>query len=746
MEESPRAVANKSRKQNLLRAIRMSLGLESAAVRHNTQTFNRNRYRAVSELADYDALKDEARRIKEHAIAMLPQLLQVLEDSVHARGGHFYLARTRGDACRYILNVCQQAGARLVVKGKSMTSEEVGLNHVLQGARIEVAETDLAEFILQVADEQPSHIIAPAIHYSRERITALFKRKFDTDEALDTGEDLTRFARKRLREKFLHADVGITGANLIAADTGSLLLVESEGNIRMATLLPPVHVAIAGIEKVIPSLADFGPFVELLAASGTGQRMTSYTSVLTPPLSAPPFALPGHARREREFHLVLVDNGRVGMRDDPVLHEALCCIRCSACLNSCANFQTVGGHAFGGETYSGGIGGSWEAGTSGLASARFAELCTGCSRCVPQCPVRIDIPWLNESLRDRLNRQNEPSLFGRMLGAITATAAPDRSAGAQKIFFGNYHWFARWGARVPGFANWAANLGITRSLVASWLGLDLRRTLPAFTKRTLVKSARMAAVAPAAQAKARAVLFADVYTNYGLPDRGLATLKVLRALGVDVIVSDCMPAGRAPLSQGMIATAKKHAAAAARALRKYLDDGRDVIALEPSVLALFRRDYKHLLSDSVLTELLKDHSFDPVEYLARLLGAQGLHPSQVFDVERSPVGRKLFFHAHCQQKTIGCAAPTERLLRDVGFDVATSEVECCGMAGSFGYKADYYELSMAVGDDLFSQLKAAEVVEPRALIASGTSCAEQLQAGVGRSPLHPIELLATCVR
>ncbi len=408
----------------------MTLDVQSAAVRHNTQTFNRNRYTATALIADYDELKDRARQIKENAIANLPELLQRLEASVHANGGHFYLAKTAADANQYIRDVLVRHEAKLVVKGKSITSEEIKLNHAIEAAGITVAETDLAEFILQVADEQPSHIIAPALHYSRERITALFKRKFTTDLPLDTGEELTKFAREKLREQFIAADAGISGANLIAADSGSLMLVESEGNIRMTMTLPSLHIAIAGIEKVVPSRTDFGPFLELLPASGTGQPLTSYVSILHPPLQATPFVAPGGTAKPREFHLVLIDNGRSRMREDPVLKEALRCIRCSACLNSCANFETVGGHAFGGETYSGGIGGSWEAGTGTLMNARFSELCTACSRCVPQCPVRIDIPWLNENLRQRMNLEQPPSAVKSVFGAITRqrTAGPGRTA------------------------------------------------------------------------------------------------------------------------------------------------------------------------------------------------------------------------------------------------------------------------------------------------------------------------------
>src|SRR5271169_2663413 len=442
----PRQVANKSDKKALLAAIRMTLDVQSAAIRRNTQTFNRNRYTAIARIADYDEMKDRARKIKENAIANLPELLQQLEASVRANGGHFYLAKTAADANQYIRDVLVKHAVKLVVKGKSITSEETRLNHTLEAAGIKVAETDLAEFILQVADEQPSHIVAPALHYSRERITALFKRKFNTDLRLDTGEELTKFAREILREQFIAADAGISGANLIAADSGSIMLVESEGNIRMTYTLPPVHIAIAGIEKVVPSRTDFGTFIELLPRSGTGQPLTSYVSILHPPLKAPVFAAPGKdPAREREFHMVLIDNGRSRMREDPVLHEALYCIRCSACLNSCANFETVGGHAFGGETYSGGIGGSWEAGTGKLMNARFAELCTACSRCVNQCPVRIDIPWLNENLRQRMNQAQSPSIAKSAFGALTGSAPEDRSAPLQKQFFGNYQTFGEWG-------------------------------------------------------------------------------------------------------------------------------------------------------------------------------------------------------------------------------------------------------------------------------------------------------------
>ncbi len=757
--DSPRAVANKSRKPALAAAIRMALRIQSPAVRHNTQTFNRGRYAAIKTIPDYLELKNQARAIKDDAIARLPELIATLERSVARNGGHFYLARDAHDASAYVTAVCKRSRVKLAVKGKSMTSEEIHLNPALEAAGIEVAETDLAEFILQYADEQPSHIIGPAIHYSRERITDLFRRVFKTGEPLDTGEELTAFARKRLREKFLSADAGITGANFVVADSGTLMLVESEANIRMTSLVPPLHIAISGIEKIVPTRESLSPFIELLAASATGQLMSSYVSIIQPPMREAPVASDG-AAPQREFYLVVVDNGRMKMRENPVLREALRCIRCSACLNSCANFQTVGGHAFGGETYSGGIGGAWEAGTKSLLNARFSELCTGCLRCVPQCPVQIDIPWLNTVLRQRINRA-EASPAAQLFAPLLANV-PEADAGAslQKLFFGHYDALAQWAAKAPRLANAVANLGVNRKLMEKLVGLDHRRTLPPIASPTLVQTAETRerqrnprtnhgnarpGVSGSASPRAKAVLFADVFTNYGSPARGLATLRVLETLGVDVCVSEVASDGRAAYSQGLIATAAKQAQHTGALLQKYMADGRDIIVVEPSVLSMFRLDYKHLLDGPeapALLATLQDRCFDPAEYVWRLIERDRLNAAEIFPAVDYPRGTRLFYHSHCQQKSIGADAPTLALLQAAGFDVVSSRVECCGMAGSFGYKKDFYDLSLAVGRDLFNQVLEAESHGPRTLVASGTSCQEQLHSGLQKPVFHPMEVLA----
>jgi Fe-S oxidoreductase len=435
---------------------------------------------------------------------------------------------------------------------------------------------------------------------------------------------------------------------------------------------------------------------------------------------------------------VLIDNGRMRMREDAVLHEALYCIRCAACLNSCANFQTVGGHAFGGETYSGGIGGSWEAGTKDLLKARFNELCTGCTRCVNQCPVRIDIPWLNSNLRERIN-QIDAAASGGLLQKALSSEAEDKAT-VPKIFFGRYDLFGKWGSRLAPLSNWMNELPGSRAMMERIARVDQRRQLPPFAAKTLVQAARKLPPAKGSANRGRVALFPDIFTNYGSPERGIAAIEVFRAVGIDVVLTEVSADGRASLSQGLIQTAKKQAQKTSEILLKYIREGREIVVIEPSALAMFRLDNRHFLDRNTFEEI-RAHSFEAVEYLWRMAQERNLDASDFFPATRHPLGTRLFYHSHCQQKTIGAAEPTEALLRAAGFDVATSRVECCGMAGSFGYKKDYYELSMAVGEDLFEQVRSAESDGPRTLVATGISCQEQIHAGFKRKVLHPMELL-----
>ncbi|WP_410764433.1 LUD domain-containing protein [Haloferax sp. DFSO60] len=719
--------------------IRHLMQTEGSSVAKNTRGFNAGRYESVQTLDDYEGLKADARAIKEDAIERLPDLIDQLRETVESNGGTLYIADDAADANRYINDVCSDNEAERVVKSKSMTSEEIEVNDALEATGIEVVETDLGEWVLQVADESPSHIVAPAIHKSREAIAELFNETFDPDEPLETAEELTMFARERLGELIEGADVGMTGANFITADTGTLALVTSEGNARKTAVVPDTHIAVAGVEKVIPSVEDLRPFIELIGKSGTGQHITSYISLLTPPVVSPtvdfddPDTPISENETDREFHLVLIDNGRLAMREDDQLRETLYCIRCSACSNVCANFQHVGGHAFGGETYSGGIGTGWEAGIEGLDSAaEFNDLCTGCSRCTTACPVNIDIPWINTVVRDRVNRE-EHTEFDWLVEGLT----PDEEPGGvslQKRFFGNFETAAKVGSALAPVSNWVAHSSISRSLMERTLGIDARRDLPAFKRETFTSwfENRNSRVENPTRT---AVVYPDLYTNHVQVERGKATVRALEALGVEVMVPHLRSSGRAPLSQGMIATAEDHAHDVYARLAEHIDAGHDIVVIEPSDLAMFKDEYEKFLPKASF-ERLSSNSYEVMEYVFGLLsnGADA-------DALDAGTGEEIAYHSHCQQRTLGLEGYTETVLSDLGFDVETSNVECCGMAGSFGYKAEYYELSMAVGDDLRAQFQTDET-RTRTVVASGTSCLEQLDALLSRPTKHPIQLIS----
>ncbi|OYR77849.1 LUD domain-containing protein [Halorubrum ezzemoulense] len=720
---------NRRRKAEHIRHI---LDTEGDSVQQNTRVFNEGRYESTGDLDDYERLKDEARAIKEDAIERLPELIDEVTEAVEANGGTVYLADDAADANRYITEVVD---GRTAVKSKSMTSEEIEVNEALKADGADVWETDLAEFVLQIADEAPSHIVAPAIHKSREEIAALFDEVFEPEDPPETAEELTRFAREHLGEKIRDADVGMTGANFVTADTGTLALVTSEGNARKCVQATDTHVAVAGVEKVIPSVEDLQPFVELIGRSGTGQDITSYVSLLTPPTDSPTFGDKAlGSGDERDFHLVLIDNGRMEMRDDDQLRETLYCIRCSACANSCANFQHVGGHAFGGETYSGGIATGWEAGVHGEESAaEFNDLCTGCSRCVNQCPVKIDIPWINTVVRDRINRGTDGDLDFLVEG-LTPDADPG-GIDLQKRLFGNFDTLAKLGSAFAPLSNWVAEAGPARSVLERTLGVDSRRELPRFERESLVDwfGDRGSRVDPDA-ARERVALYPDAYTNYVRTERGKAAVRVLESLGVHVDVPAAGESGRAPLSQGMVATARSNAEAVYESLAPAVAAGRDVVVIEPSDLAMFHREYGRLLPTEE-HEALKERSYEVMEYVYGLL-ENGADLGALPDGD----GERIAYHSHCQQRTLDLEPYTTAVLDDAGFDVVTSDVECCGMAGSFGYKSEYYDLSVDVGETLADQFTTDETAD-RTVVASGTSCLEQLDALLTRRPAHPVRLL-----
>jgi L-lactate dehydrogenase complex protein LldF len=369
--------------------------LESASARHL------DHFAIVkSEFPSYEDEKETARRIKTDAIANLDELLIKLTDRLQERGCKVFFAENAQQARDYIVDLAKTKSARNVVKGKSMTTEEIELNRALAAAGIEAVETDLGEYIVQLRGEGPSHIITPAIHLSKEDIGQLFTDKFGTMYT-SHPEELTAQARDRLRAIFLSADFGVTGVNFAIAESGTLIVVENEGNGRLSSSMPETFVAVMGIEKVIPRLEDLSHFLEILARTATGQKLTTYTSFITGPRREGELDGPG------EMHVVILDNGRSAMLADPVLREALNCIRCGACLNVCPIYRRIGGHAYK-SVYPGPIGSIISPNLFGSAARYLPFASTLCGACKDICPVKIDIPRILLHLRWKESEGGRP--------------------------------------------------------------------------------------------------------------------------------------------------------------------------------------------------------------------------------------------------------------------------------------------------------------------------------------------------
>jgi L-lactate dehydrogenase complex protein LldF len=366
-------------------------GLQKALLRLTDTLMAANR-RGYAALADSSELRDRAKRIKEHALAHLDHYLEQLEASVLKLGGKVHWAATAEDARKIVVDIAKNANCKRAVKSKSMTSEEIHLNPALEAAGVEVTETDFGEFIIQVAGERPSHLVAPAVHHTRESVARVLSKHLN-EQLPDDPKSLAMVGRRVLREKFRQADLGISGANFAVAETGTIVLVTNEGNGRLTTTCPRVHVAIMGIEKVIPRFADLPVFVKLLARGATGQTLSVYTTIITGPRRT------GEIDGPDEFHLVLLDNGRSKVLATP-FRESLQCIRCGACLNACPVYRRIGGHAYGG-VYSGPIGAIltplYDSVSENLHLPHASSLCGACQAA---CPVKINIPHMLIGLRE----------------------------------------------------------------------------------------------------------------------------------------------------------------------------------------------------------------------------------------------------------------------------------------------------------------------------------------------------------
>jgi len=382
-------------KQNAARALNDSQ--LQKALGNVKQGFIDKRQAAADKLPEFEALRDAARDIKNHTLEHLDLYLEAYEEKVKASGGHVHFARNADEARDIILRICRDAGAKTVTKGKSMISEEIGINHHLEAKGIRPVETDLGEYIIQLRNELPSHIIAPAVHLNATQVEEDFRRvhtHLDAKRDLSEPVQLLTEARAVLRERFLAADVGITGANFLVAETGTSIIVTNEGNGDLTQILPKTHIVLASIEKLVPTLEDASQLLRVLARSATGQEMSVYTTFSTGPRRS------ADADGPENYHVVILDNGRSSMLGTS-FEEMLRCIRCGACMNHCPVYHAVGGHAYG-WVYPGPMGAVLTPSLIGVDKAgHLPNASTFCGRCESVCPVRIPLPKLMRHWRER---------------------------------------------------------------------------------------------------------------------------------------------------------------------------------------------------------------------------------------------------------------------------------------------------------------------------------------------------------
>jgi len=363
------------------------------AVQHTANKVLGLRTAALDQLDGADAIRDHARAIRAHTLSRLDRYLDQFVSTLESLGGHAYFAHTGDDAVGYVRDLARSRNLKVAVKSKSMVSEEIELNPALEAAGVEIVETDLGEFVVQLDHDRPSHIVAPILHKSKEDVARTFREKLGaTEEDVSDVPHMTRFARRVLRSAFLKADLGISGVNFAVAETGSVCICTNEGNGRLTTTMPRVHVAMMGMERLVPTPDDLAIMLEVLARSATGQKLTVYSNVLTGPRR------PGETDGPEELHVVIVDNGRSKALASE-LAEILYCIRCGACLYACPVYQQIGGHAYG-SVYSGPVGAVLTPALFGLDQHHdLPQASSLCGACREVCPVRIDIPRMLLALR-----------------------------------------------------------------------------------------------------------------------------------------------------------------------------------------------------------------------------------------------------------------------------------------------------------------------------------------------------------
>ncbi len=659
---------------------------------------------------DFFLVREEIRRAKQKTVDCLEELAEKFVASATSRGAHVFQAKDALSACQYILNLARDKGVDLVIKSKSMASEEIHLNKYLEKAGIAVTETDLGEWIIQLCGQRPSHMVMPAIHLTRQEVAEIFSR--EVKESLESDiPRLVKVAREQLRQKFLGAQMGVSGANVAVAETGTIFLMTNEGNARLLTTLPPIHVAIVGLEKLVERLPDAVPILEALPRCATGQQLTSYLTMITGPTKV---ETPEGETRLKELHIVLLDNGRRKLAADPEFNDSLRCIRCASCLNVCPVFQLLGGHVFG-HIYTGGIGTILTAFFgSGQEAEDLQALCLGCQRCKEYCPAGIDIPQMILELRKRYHG-------GRLL-------PPGQRIFMEKVMPNRklFHILLKTASRVQ--KPFTGGQPLIRHLPLYLKGLTEGRSLPALAQKSLRDSlgdAEEFCAGPAGQpVHHRVGFFAGCLVDFVYPEIGRAVLETLVYLGCTPVFppgQNCcgFPAEHAGLQEAAVELARQNIKAFADANVSF------VVTACPTCAVSLKKSYPKLFADDLAwlqkARELADKVVDYASFILRRLGEKDAQPACLS-------GEPVTYHDSCHLKrSLGVFREPRGLLQKLGAEIKemTWPDRCCGFGGS--YSIQFPELSTPILEQKINDIMSTEA---KTVVTDCPGCVLQISGGL----------------
>ncbi|HUK99771.1 MAG TPA: LUD domain-containing protein [Nitrospirota bacterium] len=665
---------------------------------------------------DFEALRTHIADIKGSAADRLNELAEQFKKAAESRGAKVFRANSPQAVKDYITNLCKEKGVKKIVKSKSMASEEIHLNEHLMKNGIQADETDLGEWIIQLAKQTPSHFVMPALHLTKEEISDLFSKEVNKPLTNDI-QQLVKVARKELREKFFNADMGISGANIAIAETGTLVIVTNEGNARLVTTLPKIHVAIVGLEKLVPNYADMIPILTALPKSATSQLMTSSVSVITGPT-------PNDDGTTKDFHIILMDNKRTEMAKDVKFKQALQCIRCASCLNVCPVYRLVGGHVFG-HIYTGGIGTILTAWFNELTATEDIQgLCIGCGKCKEVCPGKIDIPELVLEIRRRLaTKQGLPFIYKSALSVINNRKLFHTMLRAASI------------AQKPFVKD-----GFIRHLPMFLSGLSEYRSLPTIAPipfRDLFKKIKQP------KSKTKVAFFSGCAIEFVFPKIGEAVVSVLNKAGIEVLFPETQSCCGIPhWGSGAF---DMTALAAAHNIKPLLaDDVQYVVTACATCTTALKKEWPHVLKDEKMDALIpaaerlaaKTVMFS--EFVNSLIKDKHLTPKDGQELQT------LTYHDSCHAKRhIGIYKEPREALTSIGYKMKEmfENDTCCGMGGSYTVKQP--DLSMKM---LERKLKNIEDTGVDYVSAECPGCLIQLSGGLDKKKSkikakHPAELM-----